>query len=140
MLSVSAGAGIQLCMMTFVSLVFACLGFLSPNCKVLLTTLLVLNVFLGIMARYVAARFYKRTEVLQWKNNVLIIAFLYPGIVYGIFFDFKLVLWSYHSAAAILFATLLALLLSLQYFDIYLDSTIVPVRIFRDHIPLGFIN
>ena len=48
MLSVLAGTGMQLCMMTLVSLMFACLGFLSlvPNCEALLITVLVLNVFL----------------------------------------------------------------------------------------------
>lgn len=52
-LSVLAGTGMQLCMMTLVSLVFACLGFLSPNCEAILTTVLVSYVFLGMMAEYV---------------------------------------------------------------------------------------
>ena len=71
----------------------------------------------------------KRTGLLQWMNNVLIIAFLYPGIVFGILFDLKLIMWSYHSAPAILFTTLLALLLSFQHFDMYLDSTVLPIKI-----------
>ena len=71
---------------------------------------------------------------------MLIIAFLYPGIVFGILFDLKLIMWSYHSAPAILFTTLLALLLSFQHFDMYLDSTVLPIKIFRDYISLGFIN
>ena len=82
---------------------FACLGFLSPNCKAPLTIVLVPYAFLGMVAGSVSACLHKRTGVLQWKNNVLMIAFLYPGIVFGIFFDLRLVLWSYHSAAAVLF-------------------------------------
>ena len=91
----------------------ACLGFLSPSCKVLLITVLVLNVFLGMVAGFVSfsACLCKRTGVSQWKNNVLIIVFFYLGIVFGILFDLKLVLWSYLSAAAILFIKLLVLLL-----------------------------
>ena len=77
-----------------VSLVFTCLGFFfpNPNYEFLLATMLVLNVFLGKVAGYVSARLCKRTELLQWKNNALIIAFLYPGIVFGILFDLKLIL------------------------------------------------
>ena len=71
---------------------------------------------------------------------MLIIAFLYPGIVFGILFDLKLIIWSYHSVPAILFTTLLALLLSFQHFDMYLYSTVLPIKIFRDYISLGFIN
>ena len=44
----------------------------------------------------------------QWVNDSFPLS-----IVFGILFDLKLVLWSYHSAAAILFTTLLAWLLSL---------------------------
>ena len=76
MLSVLAGTGMQLCMMILVSLVFSCLGFLSPNCIAILTTVLVLYVFLGMVAKYFSPCLYKRT-VLQWKNNVLLIAFFY---------------------------------------------------------------
>ena len=88
----------------------ACLGFLSPNpsCEVLLIPVLVLNVFLGMEAGFISACLCKRTGVSQWKSNVLITAFLYLGIVFGILFDLKLVLWLYHSSAAILFITLLA--------------------------------
>ena len=111
LLSVSAGTGVQICIMTLVSLVFACLGFLSPpNRGALMTTVLVLYVFLGMVAGYVSARLYKTMGGLQWKSNVLMTAFLYPGIVFGIFFFLNMVLWSYHSAAAIPFTTLLALL------------------------------
>ena len=46
-------------------------------------------------------------------------SFSYPGIMLDIFFDLELVLWSYHSAAAILLITLLVLLLSIQHFDMY---------------------
>lgn len=83
MLSVSAGTGVQLCM-ALVSLVLVCLGFLSlyGNCEALLITVLVLNVLLGMVARCVSTQICKRTGLLQWKNNVLIIAFLYPGIVF----------------------------------------------------------
>ena len=111
LLSVSAGTGVQICIMTLVSLLFACLGFLSPpNRGALMTTVLVLYVFLGVVSGYVSARLYKTMGGLRWKSNVLTTAFFFPGIVFGIFFFLNLVLWSYNSAAAIPFTTLLALL------------------------------
>ena len=140
MLSVLAGSGMQLCMMTFVSLLFACLGLLSPNCEAILTIVLVPYAFLGVVSEYVSVCLCKRTGVLQWKNNMLMMALFYPEIVFGIFFDFELVLWAYHSAVAILFTTLLAMLLSLQHFNMDLTFGVIPVRIFRNYIPLVFIN
>ena len=34
----------------------------------------------------------------------------------------------------------LALLLSLQHFDVYVGSTVTPVKVFTDHNPLVFVN
>ena len=67
------------------------LGFLSPNCEAILTIVLVLCAFLGMVAGYVSACPYKRTGVFKWKNTVLMIAFLYLAIVFGILFDLDLV-------------------------------------------------
>ena len=114
--------------------VFACLGFLSPNCKSPLTILFVPYAFLGIVAESVSACLHKRTGVLQWKNNVLMIAFLYPGIAFGIFFDLELVLWSYYSAEAILFTNFFGLVT----FTLTLERVIL-VRISRNHIPLALL-
>jgi transmembrane 9 superfamily protein 2/4 len=47
---------------------------------------------------------------LRWKTNVLLSAFLVPGIVFVIFFILNLFLWGAKSSAAIPFLTLLALL------------------------------
>ena len=69
MLSVLAGTGMQLCMMTLVSLVFACLGFLSPNCKAILTIVLALYAFLGMVAGYVSACLNASTKVQECYNG-----------------------------------------------------------------------
>ena len=130
MLLALANIGMHLCMMTLVSLVFVCLGFLSPDCEAILIIVLVLYAFLGMVAGYVSACLCKRTGVLQWKNNMLMIAFLYLGMMFGILFYLDLVLWSYHSAEAILFTILLAWLLSLWHFNVDLDFNVIPVRIF----------
>ncbi|XP_046853057.1 transmembrane 9 superfamily member 2-like [Xenia sp. Carnegie-2017] len=111
LLSVMLGTGTQVVTMTSITLVFACLGFLSPaNRGALMTTVLVLFVCLGGPAGYVAARIYKLFGGERWKTNVLLTSFLFPGIIFGIFFLLNLVLWAEQSSAAIPFGTLLALL------------------------------
>ncbi|XP_061482570.1 transmembrane 9 superfamily member 2 isoform X2 [Rhineura floridana] len=111
LLSVFLGSGTQILIMTFVTLFFACLGFLSPaNRGALMTCAVVLWVLLGTPAGYVAARFYKSFGGEKWKTNVLLTAFLCPGIVFGDFFIMNLILWGERSSAAIPFGTLVAVL------------------------------
>ncbi|ESO09441.1 hypothetical protein HELRODRAFT_190496 [Helobdella robusta] len=110
-LSLLLGSGVQIFFMTMITLVFACLGFLSPaNRGALMTCALVLYVCLGTPAGYVSARIYKLFGGEKWKSNVILTALLSPGIVFGIFFILNLVLWSLGSSAAIPFGTLVALL------------------------------
>uniref|UniRef100_T1D7P4 Transmembrane 9 superfamily member n=1 Tax=Crotalus horridus TaxID=35024 RepID=T1D7P4_CROHD len=111
LLSVFLGSGTQILIMTFVTLFFACLGFLSPaNRGALMTCAVVLWVLLGTPAGYVAARFYKSFGGEKWKTNVLLTAFLCPGIVFADFFIMNLILWGEGSSAAIPFGTLVAVL------------------------------
>lgn len=111
LLSVFLGSGTQLLSMAGITLVFACLGFLSPaNRGALMTCALVLFVCLGTPAGYVSARIYKSFGGEKWKSNVLLTSMLCPGIVFAHFFILNLVLWYYSSSAAIPFFTLVALL------------------------------
>ncbi|XP_071165209.1 transmembrane 9 superfamily member 2-like [Mytilus edulis] len=111
MLAVLNGNGVQIFCMTLITLVFACLGFLSPaNRGALMTCSLVLYVCLGTPAGYVSARLYKMFGGEKWKSNVILTAFSCSGIVFGVFFLLNLVLWAKGSSAAIPFSTLIALL------------------------------
>lgn len=111
LLSVLLGSGVQIFFMSLITLVFACLGFLSPaNRGALMTCSLVLYVCLGTPSGYISARIYKMFGGEKWKSNVLLTAFLCPGVVFGLFFLLNLVLWGKHSSAAVPFTTLLALL------------------------------
>lgn len=110
-LSIFLGSGVQIFFMTMITLVFACLGFLSPaNRGALMTCVLVLYVCLGTPAGYISARIYKMFGGEKWKSNVLLSAFLCPGIVFSLFFLLNLILWAKGSSAAVPFTTLLALL------------------------------
>ncbi|KAK6035053.1 endomembrane protein 70 [Cooperia oncophora] len=111
MLSVFIGAGCQTLLMVSITLVFACLGFLSPaNRGALITFALVFYVLFGIVAGYVAARLYKTFQGVHWKTNVILTSFLIPGILFSVFFFTNILLWIKGSSAAVPFGTLLALL------------------------------
>ncbi|MCP9264965.1 Transmembrane 9 superfamily member [Dirofilaria immitis] len=106
-LSVFVGSGCQVLFMVAITLVFACLGFLSPaNRGSLMTFALVFYVLFSIVAGYVSARLYKTMNGLAWKTNVLMTSFLVPGIVFAVFFISNLLLWAKGSSAAVPFGTL----------------------------------
>ncbi|XP_076066773.1 transmembrane 9 superfamily protein member 2 [Oratosquilla oratoria] len=111
LLSVLVGSGFQVFLMTLITLLFACLGFLSPaNRGALMTCAMVLYVCLGFFSGYISARLYKSFGGEKWKSNVLLTSMLCSGIVFVVFFVMNLLLWYKQSSAAIPFTTLLALL------------------------------
>jgi transmembrane 9 superfamily protein 2/4 len=110
-LSVLVGTGVQVFAMTLLTLVFAVLGFLSPaNRGGLMTAMVVLFVVMGAFAGYFAARLYKLFKGQHWKRNMLLTAFLFPGIVFGIFLFLNFVLFYEGSSGAVPFGTLVALI------------------------------
>ena len=112
LLSVLIGCGSQLFLMTLLMLVFACLGFLSPaNRGGLLTALVFLFVFAGVVSGYKSARLYKLFDGKDWKQNAMLSALLLPGAVFSLGFTLNLILWSKQSVGAIPFTTLIALVL-----------------------------
>eukprot|EP00051_Salpingoeca_urceolata_P027570 m.482144 g.482144 ORF g.482144 m.482144 type:complete len:649 (-) comp22435_c0_seq1:210-2156(-) len=112
LLSVCLGTGTQILLMFIVTMFFACLGFLSPATRGgLMTCLLALWVLLSSVSGYISARFYKMFGGEQWKSNVLLSSFLFPGVAYTVFFVLNLVMWANESSAAVPFGTLVALML-----------------------------
>uniref|UniRef100_A0A131Z0K3 Transmembrane 9 superfamily member n=1 Tax=Rhipicephalus appendiculatus TaxID=34631 RepID=A0A131Z0K3_RHIAP len=111
LLSVFVGSGVQIFFMTFITLLFACFGFLSPaNRGALMTCAMVLFVCLGTPAGYVSAVLYKTFGQFRWRLNMLMTALVCPGVVFSVFFVLNLLLWAKESSAAIPFTTLIALL------------------------------
>lgn len=137
LLSVCIGTGAQIGMMLFITLGFACLGFLSPaNRGALMTCVLVLFVCLAVMGGYFSARIYKTVGGERWKSNVMLTSFLFPGLVFAIFFILNLALWAKLSSAAVPFGTLCALLalwfgisVPLTFLGAYLGFKKPPVEI-----------
>jgi len=111
LLSVLVGTGSQLIMCCFFTLLFACLGFLSPaNRGALMTALLILFVFMGMLAGYQGTRLYKQFGLVDWKKNTLTISLLFPGVAFAVFFVLDILVWGKHSTAAVPFGTMVALL------------------------------
>ncbi|EFB28315.1 hypothetical protein PANDA_008639, partial [Ailuropoda melanoleuca] len=111
LLSAFLGQGIQVLIMTFITLFLACFGFLCPaNRGALMTCAVVLWVLLGTPAGYVSARMYNTLKGVNWKSNFLLTALLCPGVVFVDFFFINLILWVEGSSAAISFGTLLGIL------------------------------
>lgn len=108
--SIIVGNGSQVLAMVIVTLIFACLGFLSPATRGgLMTSLVVLYILFSALAGYVSARIYKMFGGERWRNNVLVTASLFTVTVFGIFFILNLVLWALGSSAAVPFGTMVAL-------------------------------
>ncbi|OQS05480.1 endomembrane protein 70 [Thraustotheca clavata] len=109
--SVFVGTGVQVCCMSAATMVIALLGLLSPaNRGSLLTTLLLLFVFMGSFAGYHSSRTYKMFHGKDWKRAMITTAVFYPGCLFGVFFFLNLVLWAKASSQAVPFGTLFALL------------------------------
>ncbi|MCO5605099.1 hypothetical protein L7F22_059278 [Adiantum nelumboides] len=110
LLCVYAGSGVQFFAMTLVTMVFALLGFLSPsNRGGLMTAMLLLWVFMGLLAGYTSARLYKMFKGTEWKKITLKTAFTFPGVVFTLFFLLNTLIWGEKSSGAVPFGTMFAL-------------------------------
>ncbi|KAI8618917.1 endosomal P24A protein [Chytriomyces sp. MP71] len=107
-LSVLVGSGAQTFVMTCMTLLFAIMGFLSPSSRGSLSTImLVFYVLFGSIAGFVSARIYKMFGGQSWKKNVMLSAFMFPGIIFGIFIILNFFLVGAHSSGAVPFLTIL---------------------------------
>ncbi|XP_046529697.1 transmembrane 9 superfamily member 2-like isoform X2 [Equus quagga] len=149
LLSVFLGQGIQVLIMTFITLFLACLGFLSASKRgALMTCAIVLWVLLGTPAGYVSAKMYKTFKGVNWNTNFLLTALLCPGIVVIDLFTMNIILWVEGSSAAISFGTLISILavwfgisVPLTFFGAYFGSkkkfgSPVHINQIPRHVPL----
>jgi len=111
LLASSVGCGIQVLGMSIVTMVFACLGFLSPAHRGgLLQSMMILFTFMGIFAGYSSTRLYKVMGGDDWKMATLLTAFLFPGFFFAVFFVLNLLIWGEKSSGAVPFVTMFAIL------------------------------
>lgn len=104
LLCVMIGDGVQITGMTVVTIVFAALGFMSPASRgMLLTGMILLYLFLGIAAGYVAVRLWRilKGTTEGWRSVSWSVACFFPGIVFVILTILNFILWGSHSTGAI---------------------------------------
>lgn len=105
------GSGIQLICSTFIVIVFAMFGMLSPASRgALMTAALFLFMFMGLFAGYYSGRLYKTLRGQRWKRAAFQTAMLYPSVVFGVCFFLNFFILGKHSSGAVPFGTMIALL------------------------------
>ncbi|KAM7269902.1 hypothetical protein ACFE04_029116 [Oxalis oulophora] len=113
LLCVMVGDGVQITGMAVVTIVFAALGFMSPASRgMLLTGMILLYLFLGIVSGYVGVRMwvtFKGTSE-GWKSLCWSVACFFPGIVFIILTALNFLLWGSKSTGAIPLSLYFALL------------------------------
>ncbi|KAG4195275.1 hypothetical protein ERO13_A06G102000v2 [Gossypium hirsutum] len=110
LLCVYVGTGVQFLGMVLVTMIFAVLGFLSPsNRGGLMTAMLLLWVSMGIFAGYASTNLYKMFKGAEWKKIAAKTAFMFPAIVFVIFFVLNALIWGQKSSGAVPFGTMFAL-------------------------------
>ncbi|KAI8482242.1 PREDICTED: transmembrane 9 superfamily member 4-like isoform X1 [Branchiostoma belcheri] len=111
LLSSLVGAGVQIFFMSVITIAFAMLGMLNPSMRgSLMTSMIFLFVFHGLIAGYFSGRLYKSMKGTTWKTAAFQTATIYPGIVFGTAFLLNFFIWGEHSSGAVPFTTMLGLL------------------------------
>jgi len=83
--AVLMGIGAQLTCMSFTTIVFAAIGFLSPaNRGSLMIALLLLFLLFGVVSGYTSARTHKAFGGTQWQRVTLITALAFPGFIFAV--------------------------------------------------------
>jgi transmembrane 9 superfamily protein 2/4 len=110
LLAVYIGSGSQLLGMSFVTLLFALLGFLSPARRGwLMTSMLIMFALMGSLGGFATASLAKMFHAQSWRT-ILMTGIFFPGKVFVIFFMLNMMLWSQDAASAVPFFTLLGLI------------------------------
>jgi len=111
LISVFCGSGMQILFMCFFTIIFACMGFLSPsNRGYLLITLLILYVLMGAVAGYTTACMYKTFKGKNWQQATTLTALGFPGIAFTIFFILNLFTLAQRNGDAVPFHTMFTLM------------------------------
>eukprot|EP01053_Blabericola_migrator_P011118 Blabericola_migrator_1__11117@NODE_649_length_7061_cov_165_821132_g475_i0_p2_GENE_NODE_649_length_7061_cov_165_821132_g475_i0NODE_649_length_7061_cov_165_821132_g475_i0_p2_ORF_typecomplete_len638_score93_83EMP70/PF02990_16/1_4e198DUF5133/PF17196_4/1_9DUF5133/PF17196_4/1e03PIRT/PF15099_6/1_2e04PIRT/PF15099_6/0_26TMEM192/PF14802_6/1_2TMEM192/PF14802_6/7_2e02TMEM192/PF14802_6/90_NODE_649_length_7061_cov_165_821132_g475_i039095822 len=115
LLATCAGTGVQVLIMSALTLSFALLGLLSPaNRGALLQAMLLLFAFMGGPAGYVSARFNKLFQGPETDRSFIVTlwtAFQYTGICFTTFLCINTLLWFKGSSGAVPFRYLFLLVL-----------------------------
>ena len=111
LLSVACGTGIQVLFMSFATIFFSAVGFISPAYRGgLIMACLMFYCLCGSVAGYVTARLYKSFKGKMWQRATVLTALLYPGLFFGTFFLLNLINWANQSTDAVPFTSMLVVI------------------------------
>jgi len=111
LLCVFSGFGAQVFVTAAITLICAILGLLSPaNPGALVTTIVVVIMLGSVFSGYISTRMYKMYKGVNWKRNMLMTAFMIPGIIGGILLFINFFIWGVKSSGGVSFKALLALI------------------------------
>lgn len=111
LLSVVVGSGVQIFLMTFVTIVFALFGLLSPSSRGALSTFMfILYVLFSIVSSFVSGYLYRFFGGENWKLNMILTPLLVPGILFGVFIFLNFFLIYVNSSGAIPVGTMFAII------------------------------
>jgi len=111
LLSVAIGSGAQLVAMATVTLVFALFGFLSPANRGSLSTVMIVTwTLFSYVAGHVSTRMYQTYGGLNFKQNMVLTACLFPTILFAELNVLNFFLVASGSAGAVPFGTMLAII------------------------------
>lgn len=139
LLCIVVGDGVQILGMACVTILFAALGFMSPASRgMLLTGMVLLYLFLGIIAGYVSSRMWCTLKGTQtgWRPIAWKTACFFPGIAFTILTVLNFLLWSRESTGAIPIS-LYFILLSL-WFTISVPLTLLGAYLGAKAEPITF--
>ncbi|KAK1292450.1 hypothetical protein QJS10_CPB17g00307 [Acorus calamus] len=114
LLCVMIGDGVQIAGMAVVTIIFAAFGFMSPASRgMLLTGMIILYLFLGIVAGYIGVRLWRTIKGTSegWRSVSWSISCFFPGIVFVILTVLNFILWGSNSTGAIPISTYFVLIL-----------------------------
>jgi len=91
-------------------MIFAMFGFLSPSNRAgLMKVVVLLWVFMGLLVGYSYAQLFNMFKGAKWKKKTLNTVFMFPGIVFCIFFVLNALIMGEKLSSAVPFGTMFAL-------------------------------
>lgn len=120
------GSGSQLLVMAVGLVALACFGILNPSFRGgFISVGVALFILAGVFSGYFSARVYKTFGGTVWKQNALLTASLFPGLLFSTVFILNLFVWAQASSTALPLGTLfglIALWLLIQLPLVYVGS------------------
>ncbi|XP_063850954.1 transmembrane 9 superfamily member 4-like [Scylla paramamosain] len=105
------GSGVQIFCMALITIVLAMFGMLSPASRgALMTAGILLYVFMGLIAGYMAGRLYRTLRGQQWRSAAFWTSTLFPAFVFSTGFFLNFFIWGKRSSGAVPFSTMMALI------------------------------